>query len=51
MLQRASRTSITFVRSRAQAVSVLTGRFAAMMRVSLTHEGPVTILLDTEQNL
>lgn len=28
---------------------VVTGRFQAMMQVSLVNEGPVTLLLDTEQ--
>ena len=35
--------------ARAEGVSVVTGRFGAMMRVSLTNDGPVTILLDTER--
>lgn len=35
--------------ARSEGVSVVTGRFGAMMRVSMTNEGPVTILLDTER--
>ena len=35
----------------ALGVSVVTGRFGAAMRVSLVNEGPVTLLLDTEQGL
>ena len=30
-------------------VGVATGRFGAMMKVSLTNDGPVTILLDSEK--
>jgi D-Tyr-tRNAtyr deacylase len=33
----------------ALGVPVVTGRFRAMMDVSLTNVGPVTILLDTER--
>lgn len=32
-------------------VSVVTGRFGAAMKVSLVNDGPVTILLDTEDGL
>lgn len=35
----------------AQAVPVVTGRFGASMQVSLVNDGPVTILLDTDQGL
>ena len=35
--------------ARAQGVPVVTGRFGAMMDVSLVNQGPVTILLDTEK--
>jgi len=31
-------------------LAVATGRFQAMMNVSLTNDGPVTILLDSEKN-
>lgn len=34
---------------RALGVDVATGRFGAMMDVTLTNEGPVTILLDSEK--
>ncbi len=38
-----------FVKSlRARGVPVSTGRFGAVMEVSLRNEGPVTIILDTE---
>lgn len=33
----------------ALGVTVVTGRFGAMMSVSLVNQGPVTILLDTER--
>jgi D-tyrosyl-tRNA(Tyr) deacylase len=33
------------------AVPVVTGRFGAAMQVSLVNDGPVTILLDTDQGL
>lgn len=40
-----------FVKSvEAQGLQVATGRFQAMMNVSLTNDGPVTILLDSEKN-
>jgi len=35
----------------ALGVSVVTGRFGAAMQVSLVNDGPVTILLDTEDGL
>jgi D-tyrosyl-tRNA(Tyr) deacylase len=35
--------------ARAAGVSVITGRFRAMMEVELVNTGPVTILLDTER--
>ena len=35
----------------ALAVSVVTGRFGASMRVSLVNDGPVTLWLDTEEGL
>jgi len=35
--------------ARAIGVPVVTGRFRAMMQVSLVNEGPVTILLDTDR--
>jgi D-tyrosyl-tRNA(Tyr) deacylase len=35
--------------ARAAGVTVVTGRFRAMMRVALVNEGPVTLLLDTRQ--
>lgn len=35
--------------ARALPVPVVTGRFGAMMNVSLVNAGPVTILLDTER--
>ena len=35
--------------ARALGVPVVTGRFGAMMEVSLVNQGPVTILLDTEK--
>ncbi|MBY0400332.1 D-tyrosyl-tRNA(Tyr) deacylase [Myxococcota bacterium] len=35
----------------AAGVSVVTGRFGADMRVALVGDGPVTILLDTEEGL
>ncbi|RSX47921.1 D-tyrosyl-tRNA(Tyr) deacylase [Bifidobacterium castoris] len=34
---------------RAQGLDVKTGRFGAHMNVSLTNDGPVTILFDTEE--
>jgi D-tyrosyl-tRNA(Tyr) deacylase len=34
---------------RALGVTVETGRFGAMMRVELVNEGPVTIMLDTQE--
>ena len=34
---------------RALGIEVATGRFGAMMDVTLTNEGPVTILLDSEK--
>lgn len=34
---------------RAAGITVATGRFGAMMQVSLTNDGPVTILLDSEK--
>lgn len=41
-----------FVREvEALGVSVVTGRFGAAMKVSLVNDGPVTILLDTEDGL
>lgn len=36
---------------RTLGVPVVTGRFGAAMRVSLVNDGPVTILLDTDQGL
>ncbi len=33
---------------RARGVNVATGRFRAMMKVSLVNDGPVTLLLDTK---
>ena len=36
-------------RVREQGVSVVTGRFGAMMEVSLVNAGPITILLDTDR--
>ena len=33
-----------------QGLTVATGRFQAMMEVSLLNDGPVTILLDSEKN-
>jgi len=36
--------------ARAIAAEVVTGRFGAMMEVSLVNSGPVTILLDTERS-
>ena len=36
--------------SKKLGVSVVTGRFGAMMNVSLVNSGPVTILLDTERS-
>jgi D-tyrosyl-tRNA(Tyr) deacylase len=35
--------------ARAAGVSVITGRFRAMMEVELVNTGPVTILLDTDR--
>ncbi len=35
----------------AEALPVVTGRFGAAMQVSLVNDGPVTILLDTDQGL
>jgi len=35
---------------RKKNIPVATGRFQAMMDVSLTNNGPVTLLLDTEKN-
>ncbi|MEZ4279353.1 MAG: D-aminoacyl-tRNA deacylase [Myxococcota bacterium] len=35
----------------ALGVPVVTGRFGAAMKVSLVNDGPVTILLDTDQGL
>lgn len=35
----------------ASGVSVVTGRFGAAMQVALVNDGPVTILLDTEEGL
>ena len=35
----------------ARALPVVTGRFGASMKVSLVNDGPVTILLDTDQGL
>ena len=35
--------------ARALGVTVVTGRFRAMMDVELTNEGPVTLLLDTDR--
>ena len=35
---------------RAQGIATGTGRFGAMMDVSLVNEGPVTILLDSEKS-
>ena len=37
-------------RARAQGVKVETGVFQAMMQVSLTNDGPVTILLDSRKS-
>ena len=34
---------------RAEALPVYTGRFGAHMRVSLTNDGPVTILFDSDE--
>jgi D-tyrosyl-tRNA(Tyr) deacylase len=34
---------------RAQGVSVATGRFRQDMQVSLTNDGPVTLLLDSRR--
>lgn len=34
---------------RAQGLDVKTGRFGAHMNVSLTNDGPVTILFDTDE--
>ena len=48
------RASPLFDRVVAQArglgVSVVTGRFGAMMNVSLVNSGPITILIDTERS-
>jgi D-tyrosyl-tRNA(Tyr) deacylase len=35
--------------ARAAGVSVVTGRFRAMMEVELVNTGPVTILIDTDR--
>lgn len=35
--------------ARGEGVSVVTGRFGAMMELSLVNAGPVTVLLDTER--
>jgi D-aminoacyl-tRNA deacylase len=37
-------------RARSQGLRVETGIFQAMMQVSLTNDGPVTILLDSKKN-
>lgn len=41
----------TFCRMAAQALGrpVATGRFGAMMQVSLTNDGPVTLIIDSQQ--
>ena len=36
--------------ARGQGVTVVTGRFRAMMEVALVNSGPVTVLLDTERS-
>jgi D-tyrosyl-tRNA(Tyr) deacylase len=38
-------------RLRASGVTVATGAFRAMMQVSLVNEGPVTLILDSKQQL
>jgi len=37
-------------RARSQGVTVATGEFGARMRVELSNDGPVTIVLDTEES-
>ncbi len=49
--QRARDLYLAFVESLEQCgVKVATGEFQAMMRVELTNDGPVTLLLDTERS-
>ncbi|RAL21228.1 D-tyrosyl-tRNA(Tyr) deacylase [Lujinxingia litoralis] len=36
-------------RARARGITVGTGRFGAMMNVSLTNQGPVTIMIDSRE--